>query len=164
MHEGLPGCGERNGEPSARPRLAQWADRLPCNPHSRMCRPVNTFCDFGVASGGQDFACGSNASRVACEGRPFQNDRGGCCREAPVGIEPTNRGFAVAQERLRSTLSRCIALHQPRHCVCETPYLCVHLTQVVPHLCPGGPQPVRSHAVVRSLNFVFYCARTYSRF
>src|SRR5216110_2099659 len=27
MHEGLPGCGERNGEPSARPRLAQWADR-----------------------------------------------------------------------------------------------------------------------------------------
>src|SRR5207253_4373601 len=72
MHEGLPGCGERNGEPSARPRLAQWADRPACNPHSRMCRPVNTFCGFGVASGGQDFACGCNASRVARERRRFK--------------------------------------------------------------------------------------------
>src|SRR5437762_14120610 len=29
MHEGLPGCGERNGEPSARPRLAQWRTARP---------------------------------------------------------------------------------------------------------------------------------------
>jgi len=29
-------------------------------------------------------------------------------REAPVGIEPTNRGFAAAQERLRTTLSRSV--------------------------------------------------------
>src|SRR5438477_8939434 len=28
----------------------KWADRPTCNPHSRMCRPVNTFCGFGVAS------------------------------------------------------------------------------------------------------------------
>src|SRR2546421_1843791 len=87
------------GEEAASFRTAsahRMGGRPACNPHSRMCRPVNTFCGFGVASGGQDFARGCNASRVARERRPFQNDGGGSTRgrEAPVGIEPTNRGFA----------------------------------------------------------------------
>src|SRR6266849_4530336 len=33
--------------------------------------------------------------------------------EAPVGIEPTNRGFAVDREPLRRTLSCSIPLHKP---------------------------------------------------
>ncbi len=57
-------------------------------------------------------------------------------REAPVGIEPTNRGFAVAQERLRYTLSRSVPLHQPGCHFGVTAARCALLVRVVPHLCP----------------------------
>src|SRR6266536_770275 len=58
--------------------------------------------------------------------------------EAPVGIEPTNRGFAVAQERLRATLSRSVQLHQSSDTLGNAAARCELLTVVVPHLCPGA--------------------------
>jgi len=57
--------------------------------------------------------------------------------EAPVGIEPTNRGFAVLQERLRYTLSRCVPLHQSQCSSRNALPLSKVLTAVVPHLCPN---------------------------
>jgi hypothetical protein len=58
-------------------------------------------------------------------------------REAPVGIEPMNRGFAVVREPLGRTLSPSIPLHKAHRLFGNTSSLCTLLLRVVPRMCPG---------------------------
>ena len=55
----------------------------------------------------EGWACLSMCPRIQTEGRKSLR-----LKEAPVEIEPTNRGFAVDRELLRWTLSRSIPLHK----------------------------------------------------
>jgi hypothetical protein len=57
-------------------------------------------------------------------------------QEAPVGIEPTNRGFAVAQERLRYTLSHSVPLHQLGFALRNAVVSLHRAPTFVPRLCP----------------------------
>src|SRR5437762_8441379 len=96
MHEGLPGCGERNGEPSARPRLAQWRTARPATLIPECVVRLTRFVILGWRAAGRTL-------RAAATHRVWR---------ANAGRFKMTEGCKLAVERRRSESNRRIEVLQ----------------------------------------------------